>query len=54
MIDSGLKTKALLNTGCPKTLDFSACSLLRTELQKEVKMQECYFGLVIDVNSRQN
>lgn len=40
VLDSELKTKAVLNMGCQKTLEFLACSLLRTESQKgEVKMQ---------------
>lgn len=33
VIDSGLEAKALLKVGCPKTLEFSACSFLTIESQ---------------------
>lgn len=54
VIDSGLETKALLSMGCPETLEFSACSIRRTESQKEGKMQACYLELVLEVNNEQN
>lgn len=55
VIDSGLEAKALLKVGCPKTLEFSACSFLTIESQNwEVKMQVYYLGVVRDVGNEQN
>lgn len=55
VIDSGLEVKVLLKVGCPKTLEFSACSFLRIESQNgEVKIQGYYLGVVMDVGNEQN
>lgn len=55
VIDSGLETKALLSMGYPKMLEFSACSVLRTEFQKgKFKMQVCYLEVVMDITKEQN
>lgn len=54
-MNSGLETKAMLNMGCWKTQEFSACSFFRIETQTgEATMQARYLGVVMHANNEQN